>query len=84
MKKQKELMLHKIAAKYIMSEDIDIELSGKKAEINALFELLEVSKKLKDLLDSKTSTLREINDTLTLKKEKTENFTNLSGIVWRL
>lgn len=33
---QKEKLLHNIAAKYIMSEDVDIELSGRPAEMDCL------------------------------------------------
>jgi len=80
---QKEKLLHHIAAKYIMSEDIDIELSGRPAEMNCLVELLEVSKRLKLQLDE-NATIDAINKTISEKKELTRKFENLSGITWRL
>ena len=43
--KQKEKILHNIAAKYIMSENIEIELGGSLAEMKCLQQLLEISKK---------------------------------------
>jgi len=80
---QKEKLLHNIAAKYIMSEDIDIELSGRPAEMECLVSLLEVSKRLKIQLDE-GATMKIINKTLQEKKELTKKFENLSGITWRL
>jgi len=63
---QKEKLLHHIAAKYIVSEDVDIELSGRPAEMDCLVSLLEVSKRLKIQLDQ-GATLKAVNKTL---KEK--------------
>jgi len=80
---QKEIFLHHIAAKYIMNEEVDIELSGQPAEMNCLVDLLEVSKRLKIQLDE-GATIKVINKTLTEKKELTKKFENLSGINWRL
>jgi hypothetical protein len=80
---QKEKLLHHIAAKYIVSEDVDIELSGRPAEMDCLIELLEVSKRLKIQLDENAS-LDVINKSIMQKKEITRKFENLSGITWRL
>ena len=80
---QKEIFLHHVAAKYIMNEEVDIELSGQPAEMNCLVDLLEVSKRLKIQLDE-GATIKVINKTLTEKKELTKKFENLSGITWRL
>jgi len=80
---QKEKLLHHIAAKYIVSEDVDIELSGRPAEMDCLIELLEVSKRLKIQLDENAS-LDVINKSIIQKKEITRKFENLSGITWRL
>ena len=84
MLKDKEKLLHNIAAKYIMEEAVDIKLSGSSAEIDCLYELLEVSKKLKNTLDNKRSTLKEIQAVLENKKEITRKFINLTGINWSL
>lgn len=80
---QKEKLLHSIAARYIMSEDVDIELSGRPAEMDCLVSLLEVSKRLKIQLDDNAS-FSAINKTLKEKKDLTQKFENLSGITWRL
>jgi hypothetical protein len=80
---QKEKLLHHIAAKYIVSEDVDIELSGRPAEMDCLIELLEVSKRLKIQLDENAS-IDVINKSIIQKKEITRKFENLSGITWRL
>ena len=80
---QKEKLLHNIAARYIMSEDVNIELSGRPAEMDCLVSLLEVSKRLKIQLDDNAS-LKTINKTIEEKKELTRKFENLSGITWRL
>ena len=80
---QKEMLLHKVAAKYIVSEDIDINLEGNPAEMKCLVSLLETSKRLKIQLDNNAS-LDAINKTLQEKKELTKKFENLSGITWRL
>ena len=79
----KEKLLHSIAAKFIVSEDIDIELSGNQAEMDCLVSLLEVSKRLKIQLDEGAS-MKMIYKTLNEKKQLTEKFENLSGITWRL
>tara|TARA_B100000212_G_C27317761_1_gene508719 strand:+ start:765 stop:1019 length:255 start_codon:yes stop_codon:yes gene_type:complete len=84
MLKNKEKLLHNIAARYIVGEDLDIELSGSPAEIDCLFELLEVSKLLKNTLDKKSSTLKEIHEILENKKNVTKRFINLTGINWSL
>ena len=83
MMSQKEMLLHNIAANYIMSEDVDIELSGRPAEMDCLVSLLEVSKRLKIQLDEGAN-INAINKTLNEKKELTRKFENLSGITWRL
>ena len=80
---QKEIMLHKIAAKYIVNEDVDVELSGNYAEVKCLKQLLEVSRSLKESLDNND----DFNKIIAILKEKkaiTKKFENLSGITWRL
>ena len=80
---QKEKLLHHVAAKFIMEEDIDIELGGNLAEMQCLQQLLEVSKSLKESLDSNDS-FKKIVAILKEKKEVTKKFENLTGITWRL
>ena len=80
---QKEKLLHHIAAKFIMEQDIDIELGGNLAEMQCLQQLLEVSKRLKKSLDENES-YEKIVTILKEKKEKTIKFENLTGLTWRL
>mgnify|MGYP001365344481 CR=1 FL=1 len=80
---QKEKLLHNIAAKYIMNEDVDVELGGNFAEMTCLKELLEVSKNLKISLDNNDSYDKIIN-IIKEKKDITKKFENLTGITWRL
>ena len=80
---QKEKLLHVIAAKYIMSEDIEIDLEGNFAEVKCLQELLEISKSLKESLDTNKS-FDKIISILKEKKQITKKFEKLSGITWRL
>lgn len=82
--KQKELLLHRIAAKFIVNEEIDIELSGSPAEIDCLYELLTISKSLKEALSNKNTTLNEVLKIAEAKKDITKKFESLTGITWRL
>jgi hypothetical protein len=80
---QKEKLLHNIAAKYIMNEDVNIELSGNYAEMECLQQLLEISRHLKESLD-KDVPFNKVIELLKEKKNITKKFENLSGITWRL
>ena len=80
---KKDFLLHNIAAKYIVGEDVDIELKGSYAELSCLKELLDISKKLMTLL-KEDSSLDDIIKTIENKKTITNKFQNLTGIVWRL
>ena len=76
--------LHRIAASFIIGENIEAEIDGKGPQITTLRSLLEVSKKLKEQLDDPTSNLDDELETLEEKKEITKRFQNLTGIEWRL
>ena len=80
---KKDFLLHNIAAKYIVGEDVDIELKGSYAELSCLKELLDVSKDLMVLLKEE-SKLDDIIKVIEHKKRITHKFQNLTGIVWRL
>ena len=80
---KKEMFLHNIAARYIIGEDVDIELNGKYAELVCLKELLDISKKLKTSLDEDRS-FNTIISILEEKKKITSKFESLTGITWRL
>ncbi len=80
---EKAEKLHRIAANYIIGKDIEVEINGKTPQLIALKELLDVSKTLKEQLDSKTD-LDTVVETIELKRKLTKKFQNLSGITWRL
>ena len=80
---EKELFLHSIAAKYIIGENVNVELDGRYAELVCLKELLDVSKELKAALDENVS-LDKIINLMHEKKEITGKFESLTGITWRL
>lgn len=79
----KEYYLHNIAAKFILGENIDVELEGKPAEINALYDLLTTSKKLREAL-IKEESISIISKLLEDKKVLTKKFEELSNVTWRL
>ncbi len=80
---ENEMFLHNIAARYIMGENVDLELDGSYAELLCLKELLEVSKDLKKALDENKS-LDTIIDLMESKKFITSKFESLTGLTWRL
>ena len=83
MNRDKEILIHNIAARFIMKEDVDIELEGQIAEMKCLKNLLEVSRELKESLD-KDESLDKIINLIKEKKQITRKFENLTGITWRL
>ena len=78
-----ENKIHAIAARYILGESIDAEISGKDPQIDALKDLLEVSKNLRTQLHEGAS-LDEVMETIEHKKILTRRFQDLTGITWRL
>jgi hypothetical protein len=81
--KKKEYILHNIAAKYILGEDVSVELSGKGPELELLHNLLIVSKELKESLDNGKD-ISIISSLLEEKKILTKKFEEISNITWRL
>ena len=83
MDKSKEKLIHYIAAKYIMGESVNVSINANNSQIDWLYELLEVSKKLKLALDEQ----KDLDKVILLTKQKNyiaKKFTNLTGINWRL
>ncbi len=80
---QKEKLLHYIAAQYIVGEDINVSINANDAQIDCLYELLDISKKLKNVLDEQA----DYDKACILAKQKknvAKKFENLTGIAWRL
>ena len=81
--KNKELFLHNIAAKFIVGENLDLELEGKDIEIDTFYNLLVTSRNLKEALDNNHS-VESISKLLETKKDLTRQFQNLTNITWML
>lgn len=81
--KNKELFLHNIAAKFIIGENLDLELEGKDIEIDTFYNLLVTSRNLKEALDNNHS-VESISKLLETKKDLTRQFQNLTNITWML
>jgi hypothetical protein len=79
----KEKTLHYIAAKYILGENIDVSINANDAQIDCLYELLNVSKCLKETLD-KQEDFDKIKVLVKQKKKLSSKFKSLTGIKWRL
>ena len=83
MDKSKEELIHYIAAKYIMGESVNVSINANSSQADCLYELLEVSKKLKTVLDEQ----KDLDSAILLTRQKNyiaNKFTNLTGINWRL
>ena len=80
---KKEQLLHEIAAAYISGKDIDVNIKGSTLQLECFQQLLESSKRLKNLLDEGTD-LTSIKLELNTKKSLTKRFQNLTGVTWKL
>lgn len=83
MKKQDNL-IHNAASKYILGESINIEINGKKEQLSCLNNLIDVSKKLYESLNDKSTQLNEIMKIIEEKNKLADEFYNISGIKWKL
>ena len=79
----KESVLHQVAARYIVGEDIELKLDGTEKQLNCFKSLLEVSKELKKELDEGID-LKKCTILMEEKKELTRKFQDLTGITWQL
>ena len=79
----KDYYIHNVAAKFILGEDVEVQLEGNVAELDAFYNLLKTSKKLKEALD-KNENIENISRLLEDKKILTKKFEELSNITWRL
>ena len=80
---KKEQLLHEIAAAYISGKNIDVDIKGSTLQLECFQQLLESSKRLKNLLDEGTD-LTSIKLELSTKKNLTKRFQNLTGVTWKL
>ena len=80
---KKEQLLHEIAAAYISGKDIDVDIKGSALQLECFQQLLESSRRLKNLLDEGTD-FTSIKLELNTKKNLTKRFQNLTGVTWKL
>jgi len=83
MNAKKQQMIHYIAAKYIIGENINVSIDANAAQIDCLYELLEISKKLKETLDEQKD-FDKVRVLIKQKKYLTNKFQSLTGIKWGL
>ncbi len=82
--KKNDKLIHNIASKYILGENINIEIKGNKKQLEKLSELLDISKKLYQSLNDNNTPLNKIMSIVEQKKTLSDEFFVLSGIKWKL
>jgi len=82
--KKNDLFIHNIASKYILGENINIEIKGNKQQLQTLNELLDISKLLYNSLQNKNIPLSKIMNLVEQKKKLSDQFTKLTNIQWKL
>ena len=83
MNAKKEKMIHYIAAKFILGENVNVSIDANEAQIDCLYELLKISKELKETLDEQKD-FDKIKILVRQKKQLSNKFKSLTGIKWRL
>ena len=81
--KNKEKILHYVGAKFILGESVSFKLNGEEAQLAVFSDLLQVSKSLKECLDN-SKDINTITQLIDKKRQLTQEFQSLTGIVWRL
>ncbi len=82
--KNQEEKIHKVAAHYILGENINTAVKGDKKQLQCLQNLLEVSKNLYNELNSNTASLDKVLNLVENKNQLSEQFYTLTGINWKL
>lgn len=83
MTKCKSSMLHRIAAHYIMGDNIKASIEGTPLQLEIFNNLLKTSKDLRESL-YKNKDFEDIVQLIETKKELTKQFQNITGIKWYL
>jgi len=79
-----ENLLHQVAARFIKGKDIDVNISGSEVQLEALQDLLNVSKELMTELKKNSPDVDYVIDLTNKKKQLTKRFQNITGIRWKL
>ena len=82
--KKRDLIIHNVASKYILGENINFEIKGNRQELEKLSELLDASKHLYTSLHDNKIPLSKIMTLIENKKRLADEFYTLSGIKWKL
>lgn len=82
--KLKDIVFHNIAARYIINENIDINIKEDKTILENYIKLLEVSKKIYETLKSKNYTPEQLNELINKKNTLSNDFKLLTNITWKL
>lgn len=82
--KKNDLVIHNIASKFILGENINIEIKGKRNQLECLNKLLDVSKNLYESLQKDNQSLNHIMSLIEEKKQLSDTFYEISGIKWKL
>lgn len=84
MMKKNDLLIHNIASKYILGENVNIEIKGKKQQLECLNQLLDISKQLYESLQKDKQQLSEIMSIVERKNQLSDQFYQLTQIKWKL
>ena len=79
-----ENLLHQVAARFIKGKDIDVNISGSEIQLEALQDLLNVSKELMTELKKNSPDVDYVIELTNKKKQLTKRFQNITGIRWKL
>jgi hypothetical protein len=82
--KKHDLLIHNIASKFILGENINVEIKGNKQQLQKLSELLDISKSLYSALNDHSTPLSNIMTLVENKKQLSDEFFQISGIKWKL
>ena len=82
--KNQEKNIHKVAAYYILGENINVEIKGNEKQLYCLQNLLESSKNLYIELNNKQANLDKVLKLVENKNQLSDEFYNLTGINWKL
>jgi len=82
--KKHESKIHKIAARYILGENVNTSIKGNKEQLKSLENLLESSKNLYVKLNENSTSLDEILKLIEEKNIYADKFYSLTGIKWNL
>jgi len=84
-KASNSILIHNIAAKYIIEDkNLNVDINGSEEKTAVLKELLEASKTAYNLVKSKKYNEKMLSEVLDKKRELAEQFKSLTGIDWRL